>query len=341
MFGASSPLARLAAAGEGWHEKRMQPRHPKLESAFALVRAGRVGEGLELVRALAAEDEPEALFTLAEIYWCGGPVAKDVVRGRQLFRQAAEAGHPLAQHGHTNLLASGLVGERDWTGALARLREEARSDPARARAFRLVERMDLTAEGDPASLPAGDRLSERPEVTLFRHAFSDAECDFLTAMAEPGYRPTMVDDGTGRYVRDPVRTSDGFTFHWLIEDPAIHALNRRLAALTGTTSEQGEPLQLLRYRPGQQYRPHMDWDSLGNARILTALVYLNEDYEGGETLFVRTGLEVKGRKGDALIFRSQAPDGGPDLLSEHAGLPVTRGTKFLASRWIHESRYED
>ena len=178
-------------------------------------------------------------------------------------------------------------------------------------------------------------------MTLFPGAFSAAECDYLIEAPKPAFQPSLVDDGTGRYIRDTIRTSDGTTFHWLIEDPAVHALNRRLAALSGTRPEQGESLYILRYAPGQQYHPHMDWDLLPNPRIMTALVYLNEDYQGGETLFVKTGLKVRGRKGDVLVFRSQAPDGGADLLSEHAGLPVTKGVKFLASRWIHESRYED
>ena len=71
-----------------------------------------------------------------------------------------------------------------------------------------------------------------------------------------------------------------------------------------------------------------------NQRILTVLVYLNDDYEGGETLFVRTGLRFKGRSGDALLFRNALPDGRADELSQHAGLPVVAGEKFIASRWI-------
>ena len=41
----------------------------------------------------------------------------------------------------------------------------------------------------------------------------------------------------------------------------------------------------------------------------------------------------------ALIFRSALPDRTVDPLSEHAGLPVTSGTKLLASRWIREKRW--
>ena len=126
----------------------------------------------------------------------------------------------------------------------------------------------------------------------------------------------------------------------MIADPAIHALNRRLAAASGTGVEQGEPLQVLRYRPGQQYRPHFDAiPGLANQRVATALVYLNEDYEGGETCFVRSGLKVKGRRGDAIVFRNTTDEGRADPASEHAGLPVTAGVKLIASRWICAAPY--
>jgi prolyl 4-hydroxylase len=200
--------------------------------------------------------------------------------------------------------------------------------------------MKLTPDGDPARLPAGKPLSHAPEVRLFPQAFSAAECDFLLFMAEPGYEPSVIRAPDGRAVRDPVRTSDGSTIHWAIENPAIHAINRRLAALTGTCADQGEPLQILRYRPGEQYRSHFDHvPGAENQRMLTALIYLNENFEGGETCFVRTGLKVRARKGDALVFRSLGPDRRADPMSEHSGAPVTKGVKYLASRWIRERRW--
>jgi prolyl 4-hydroxylase len=100
--------------------------------------------------------------------------------------------------------------------------------------------------------------------------------------------------------------------------------------------EQGEPLQVLRYAPGQQYRRHLDGvPGLANQRILTALVYLNHGYTGGGTAFPKADLTVEGRQGDVLVFRNASGDGRIDPLSEHAGLPVATGTKLLASRWIH------
>lgn len=318
----------------------MPPVHPMLARALALLDAGRNAEGLVIIHQLAAQNDPEALFTLAKERWRGVILPQDLAQARQLFRRADEAGQATAAALCTNLLASGIAGEPDWSRALTRLREEARLYPRRQQMLSLVGKMKLGPQGDPLSPPQGRRLSEAPEVTLFPQLLSAAECDYLRE-ADPAYRPsTVIDEASGRDIPDPIRTSDGTVIHWLIEDPAIHALNRRLAAASGTSVDQGEPLQILRYRPGQQYRNHFDFvPGAENQRMLSALVYLNDGFEGGETCFVRTGLKVKGRKGDAVVFRNLGMDRRADPLSEHAGLPVTSGTKYLASRWIRERRH--
>jgi prolyl 4-hydroxylase len=126
-------------------------------------------------------------------------------------------------------------------------------------------------------------------------------------------------------------------FPWVSEDMVVSALNRRIAAASNTDRRCGEPLQVLRYRPGQEYRPHLDaLPSRENQRVLTMLVYLNDRYSGGETCFTATGLKFSGAPGDALLFRNATPDGSPDPASQHAGLPVHEGEKYLASRWIRQ-----
>jgi prolyl 4-hydroxylase len=210
------------------------------------------------------------------------------------------------------------------------------SYPGAAAQRALIERMRLTPSGDPLELPAEQKLSDRPHISAFPALFSPAECAFLIAEAQPWLQPSLIiDPQTGGQLRNPIRTSDSMSFGYVQEGPAVHALNRRIAAATGTDAKQGESLQVLRYRPGQEYKPH--FDALAgepNQRILTMLVYLNEDYEGGETLFLRTGLRFKGNKGDALLFRNALADGRADEMTQHAGLPVTAGEKIIASRWI-------
>jgi prolyl 4-hydroxylase len=310
---------------------------PTLLDARALAMAGRDQEAVQLIRQLAEAGDREATFMLAEMTWRGGLVAQDSHAGRKLYEAAR--GHPRAEAYATNLLASGIAGPRDWQQALRRLKSEASRDPVRRRILDLIKAMDLDEAGDPRSIPDPEKLAETPYVRLFRKLFTEAECRHLIAVADPGYQPSMVYNDDQQLVLDPIRTSDGSTIHWLIEDPAVHAINRRIAAATGTAYEAGETLHSLRYAPGQEYRPHFDFVPGANQRLWTALLYLSNDYQGGETEFVQTGLRVRGSTGDLLVFRSATEQGDLDPLSEHAGLPVTDGAKYLATRWIREKRW--
>ena len=69
-------------------------------------------------------------------------------------------------------------------------------------------------------------------------------------------------------------------------------------------------LSILRYDSGQEYTPHFDFLGSKNdpaaqyetagQRVRTLLVYLNTDFEGGETEFLSNRLKVKGNVGDAV-----------------------------------------
>jgi prolyl 4-hydroxylase len=313
---------------------------PTLPNAIALFESGRVEEGVEQLRQVAASGDPQALFILADLTWSGNGVPQDPARGRLLFEYAAALGHGEANILATNLFGNGIAGRRDWAMALSRLQDEGRQIPSRGAAAELVAAMDVDENGDPCSIREPRPIAERPHARLYEGLLTRAECDYLIGVAHDLFQPSMVYTKDRQAVRDTIRTSDGAAIHWLIEDPAIHALNRRIAAVTNTPYEQGEPLQVLRYSPGQEYRPHFDFvDVVENRRPWTALIYLNEDYEGGATEFVQTGVQVRGKTGDVLVFRNALEDGSKDSLAEHAGLPVTAGTKYLATRWIRERRW--
>ena len=181
-------------------------------------------------------------------------------------------------------------------------------------------------------------MSGRPDVMRFGALFTGAECDYLAGLAEPMLEPAVViDPDSGRFILDPVRKSDVAAFPLAIENPVVRALNRRIAAASGTDVAQGEPLQVISYKPGQQYKPHVDAIAgADNQRILTMLVYLNDGYGGGETQFLPNGPIVRGNKGDAILFRNVDAAGRADPASRHAGLAVTAGRKLIASRWIRQ-----
>lgn len=313
---------------------------PELHQVEALLMAGRQAEAIAETQRLSLQGVPAAVMLLGQMKW-GGMVAQDPVGARKLFERASDLGDPTAAVFATNLIASGVAGERDWPRALARLAQEATKDKDRARALTLIEAMALDFAGEPQALPEPEVISDQPRIRIFRQLFTPTECDYLLKVAEGLYQPSMVYNAARQLVRDPIRTSDGATLHWLVEDPAVHALLRRIGKATGTDASQGEASQVLRYQPGQEYKPHYDYvRASDNQRIVTALVWLNEDYQGGETAFLRTGQKLRGRKGDALVFWNSLEDGSIDPLTEHAGLPVQRGTKLLFNRWIRASRWQ-
>jgi prolyl 4-hydroxylase len=286
--------------------------------------------------------EPQALFDRAAAKVRGDGGARDLAGARELFRQAAEAGRVDAAVIYANFLAAGVGGPREWRAALRLLAALAEVNPRSRRELERIEAMALTVDGDPVERPAGEALCEAPAITFFPGLFSAAECAWLGGAAEPMLEPAVViDPGSGRQRPDPVRVCDSVGFTWPLENPAIHALNRRLAAASATAVERGEPLQVLRYRPGGEYKPHFDAiPGFANQRAMTLLVWLNSDYEGGETHFPTPGLKLKGRAGDGLLFRNTRPDGRRDPAAGHAGLPVIRGEKRIASRWIRERPFE-
>jgi prolyl 4-hydroxylase len=289
-----------------------------------------------------AEGNAFAFFMLADWRLRGLAGPRDHVQARALFRRAADAGLPTAKLFYTNLLASGVGGEPDWPQALERLRSEAETDPRRRAALKLIEQMNLDDAGRPKSLTSSRQLCEAPEVSFFPKLFTPEECNYVAALATPEFRRSTVTPklGAPEYL-DAARNSEGSTLHWFVADPAVHALNQRIAAASNTRVEQGEQLHILRYGVGQEFKPHFDWsEGIDNQRIKTALVYLNEDFEGGETYFPRVDVKVKAETGDAIVFRNASDDGEPDENAIHAGLPVTSGVKLIASRWIRARPFE-
>ena len=74
-------------------------------------------------------------------------------------------------------------------------------------------------------------------------------------------------------------------------------------------------------------------------RLATFLMYLNDDYEGGDLDFVKVGFSYKGKTGDGLFFASMR-EGKPDPQSLHGARPVTKGEKYIFSQWIHDRPFK-
>lgn len=308
---------------------------PNVDRALA---AGDVRSAYDVLVGAATQGNTAAFFELALWFLEGRLVRRDLARSREFFIEAAKRGSETAASVAAAFLSVGVGGDRDWAAAMQWLNVAARHDPLLARELPVIENMRLSHDGEPSVTPGAEVVHNDPAIKWVRGFLTHEECDLLIDKARPMLAPSVIiDPSTGVARPDPVRTSHNAPFPWANETPFIHAVNRRIAHASGSAVECGEPLQVLRYAGGQEYRRHSD--AIGgesNQRVMTALIYLNEGYDGGETDFPELGLSLKGNRGDLLLFANTLPDGRAHPLSAHLGRPARRGEKWLASRWIRQ-----
>jgi prolyl 4-hydroxylase len=274
------------------------------------------------------------MYALAQARLDGVDGPRDLAAAHRLLRKAAGRGHIQAARERAHLVAAGIGCRADPEEARRLLAKIAGRDRYAATQLDLLKRV-----GGPAR-PRRHVVSESPEIVLVEGLLAPEECHHIIAISASRVEPSSVVDAEGMR-RDPGRTSHDCNYLPGEEDLVLNRINRRIAAVTGTRYDWGEPLHILRYSPGQEYRLHVDTiPGAANQRLWTALVYLNSGYKGGETDFPALDLRIEGAMGDALLFRSLDEEGRPDPRTRHAGLPVTAGIKWLASRWIRQGRHD-
>ena len=223
-----------------------------------------------------------------------------------------------------------------------------------------------------------EQIATAPRAYVWHGFMTHEECDHVIATAEPLMEPSgVIDSKTGAPTIDPIRTSYG-AFLPIGYDDVVQRIEKRCADWAMIPVDHQEQLHVLRYAPGQQYKDHHDafgdevkekistFDN-GRQRAATILMYLDDVEEGGETVFPHVdarwsatadktggwgdgespnwsqcasrGPAVRPKKGDALLFYDLNLKGEFENTALHAGCPVIKGTKWTATKWIHEQPY--
>jgi len=189
-------------------------------------------------------------------------------------------------------------------------------------------------------------LSANPRIAMVEGFAAPEICDWLIARAAPRLAPAQVyDHDTGGPRSEGVRTNSECHFLRDESDLLLLALRARMARVTELPVQAMEAPAILHYTAGQEFLPHFDFFDTARPgyakevaehgqRVLTFLLCLNDDYDGGETEFPELAKRWKGHKGSALFFWNVTPDGTPDARTLHAGLAPTRGEKWLLSQWV-------
>lgn len=282
-------------------------------------------------------------------------------------RGGAEAAARLAV-----LAAAGVYGPQDLNQALRLLTTSAKRGwvPARTQLIALTPDRELAAAAasDPVptdcwqrlaasidlrfwlSAPAGLTLSDSPLIRSFADFVPDTVCAWLIDRCTGRLSRALVYDAVGgKDFASTTRTNSWAQFD-LMSSEVIHLLVQlRMQAASGIPLYNMEGNSVLHYAPGEQITNHYDFVdpdipnyeeeiARNGQRVLTFLVYLNDDYEGGETEFPALGIVHKGTRGEGLFFVNALENNAPDLRTIHAGRPPTHGEKWIVSQFIRSTR---
>lgn len=163
---------------------------------------------------------------------------------------------------------------------------------------------------------------------------TEAECAGLIRRSEAmSYEPALVSTSSGARSIPDLRNNDRV----IVDDPEYAAtLWQRLEPLIPPTYQErwrasglNERLRYYRYDVGQRFDWHCDgnyWRSETEESHFTFMIYLNDDYESGGTIFrshpeyTSTDLKVQPQTGMALMFHHPVC---------HLGATVRGGRKYV------------
>ncbi len=163
------------------------------------------------------------------------------------------------------------------------------------------------------------------QIFTVENFLSKEECqEYIDLSENNGYEMAKINTDRGQKVIAQVRNNNRSFYNseelaqklWEKAKPFVPEKMGNCVAI-----DLNELFRFYRYQPGQQFRGHFDESYIRNdveASYMTFMIYLNDDFEGGDTTF--PGLWIEPKQGMALIFKH-------DIY--HSGREVTKGMKYV------------
>lgn len=170
------------------------------------------------------------------------------------------------------------------------------------------------------------KIELNPKVFLIEDFLSSEECDaYVEFSRTQEFEEAKINSGGIQVMNKGVRNNDRILF---FDTDLAETLWKRVKGFIpeeiGSYNAEGlnEMFRIYRYTKGQQFRMHRDGSyrrSDQECSFYSFIIYLNDDFEGGETEFRRL-FTVEPKKGTALIFLH------PHL---HEGKELIEGVKYV------------
>jgi prolyl 4-hydroxylase len=169
-----------------------------------------------------------------------------------------------------------------------------------------------------------------------------AECDHIINLANPHFTPSMVQIGHKQVIDNTSRTSYSYAIPKSYDQTIINIELRINKFLKNNVPDTDcwslvphmiEHFQVVRYTPGQFFKGHYDISS-DIQRYFTFFVYLNDIFEGGETVFPKIDKTFNPIKGDSLFWQNCDENGKCLEDTFHQGNPPMNNIKYGLNIWI-------
>lgn len=162
-------------------------------------------------------------------------------------------------------------------------------------------------------------------IFLIDDFLTEEECDFhIKASEKIGYEQAKVNVNGKQIIMTTVRNNQRVLM--LDEEMAVEIWEKLKhfvdAHPTALPIGLNEMWRYYKYVPGERFKLHKDGSYVRNQcerSLLTLLIYLNDDFEGGATGFNRE-FEIAPKKGRAVIFEHQI---------RHEGKRIHSGIKYV------------
>lgn len=196
-----------------------------------------------------------------------------------------------------------------------------------------------------SSLGYADKNDPYDKPFILEKVLTQQQCQNIITYAQDKLFDSEVIGGKHKNIRNSKQC-------WIPKNnPLVKQLFEQISNMFNIPIENAEDLQVVRYLPNQYYNEHhdsccdnndkcLDFIKKGGQRIMTVLIYLNSDFEDGNTYFKNLNLKVKVPTGDAIVFFPLAKEINKcHPLALHAGMPVTKGVKWVANLWFREGKF--
>jgi len=174
------------------------------------------------------------------------------------------------------------------------------------------------------------------------------DADYLIKMIDQNSFQSQV-VSTGKKLNkydETARTSS--TANLFANDPVVSEIHKKISNYLGIPINRGESLQGQKYEVGQYFHNHTDYFEgshydqnclVSGNRTHTLMIYLNDDFEGGETGFPKKKRDVKPEKCKAVAWKNMER-GKVEPNSLHSGKAVKEGIKYIVTSWWRERTWD-